>query len=93
MPRLAQLAFSNDASAADELVGRSVLFNWGAVGWHPGKITKRNHNGRVKRDGMVTNFYIFYQIDGEEPPTALGLENYDGDGMCAWVLLDSTAEE
>ena len=26
-------------------------------------------------------------------PTALGLDNYDGDGMCAWVLLDAVLEE
>ena len=47
----------------------------------------------VKRDGTVTNFYIFYEIDDEEPPTALGLDNYNGDGMCAWVLLDSAPEQ
>ena len=44
-------------------------------------------------DGVTTNFYIFYDIDDEEPPTALGLANYDGDGMCAWVLLEAVPEE
>ena len=87
-PTEEQLAFSKEASAADELVGRSILFNWGAVGWHVGKITKRNQDGRIKRGGSVTNFYIFYEIDDDEPPTALGLDNYDGDAVCAWVLLD-----
>jgi hypothetical protein len=39
-PLAEQLAFSKDASAADELVDQKVLFNWGSVGWLDGTITR-----------------------------------------------------
>lgn len=39
----------------------------------------------------MTNFYVFYEIDDEEPATVLALDKYDGDEMCAWVLLDEDA--
>ena len=51
MPSAEQLAFfSKEPSVADELVGRSIWFNWGAVGWPKGEITRRNHNKSYKVD-------------------------------------------
>ena len=33
LPTPEQLAFSKEASPADELVGRFILFHWNVVGW------------------------------------------------------------
>ena len=60
MPSAEQLAFfSKEPSVADELVGRSIWFNWGAVGWPKGEITRRNHNKSYKVDEEYKNFFIF----------------------------------
>ena len=60
MPSAEQLAFfSKEPSVADELVGRSIWFNWGAVGWLKGEITRRNHNKSYKVDEEYKNFFIF----------------------------------
>ena len=37
------------------------------------------------------NFYVYYQVDDDEVPTALRLEEYDGEDECAWLLLEATA--
>ena len=39
---------------------------------------------RTKRSGLQCNFYVWYEVDDEEEPTALRLEEYDGDDDCAW---------
>ena len=42
-PRAAALAFSKQpALDADVLVGRSILFHWGSIGWQLGTLTRRN---------------------------------------------------
>ena len=38
------------------------------------KITKRNQDGRIKRGGSVTNFYIFYELDEDTSKHVLLLE-------------------
>ena len=38
---------------------------------------------------MQCNFYVWYEVDDEEQPTALRLEEYDGHDECAWVLLEA----
>ena len=43
-----------------------------------GTLTRRNLDGRIKRGGASTNFYIHYEVDDDEVPTALDLDDYDG---------------
>ena len=57
-------------SAADELVGKSILFKWPVVGWCVGVIKERNKDARSYRkiDGerQKVNFLIYYEIDDDE---------------------------
>ena len=67
-----------------------------AVGWCVGVIRSRNpltpSGNAVVRGGAKCNFLIYYDIDGKEVPTALGLDEYDGDGENqGWVLLEEMA--
>jgi hypothetical protein len=50
-------------------------------------IYRRITDGRIKRSGAQCNFYIYYDFDGEEVATALSLDEYNGEGQYAWVLL------
>jgi len=78
-PRAAALAFSKQpALDADVLVGRSILFHWGSIGWQLGTLTRRNFDGRIKRSGVTANFNVHYEVDDDEVATVLSLENYDG---------------
>lgn len=52
---------------------------------------RRVHDGRTKRGGEQCNFFVYYEIDDEEVPTALRLDEYDGDDEFSWVLLDESA--
>ena len=58
-----------------------------------GTIQRRVFDGRTKRSGLQCNFYVWYEVDDEEEPTALRLEEYDGDDDCAWVLLEAVADD
>jgi hypothetical protein len=93
VPTDAQLAFSKEPSPADELVGSSILYNWPVVGWCVGTITKRNFDARVSKkiDGQMekVNFFIYYEIDGDEVKTVLRSSDYGGEGDGAWVLLEA----
>ena len=60
--------------------------------WQHGIIQRRVFDGRTKRSGLQCNFYVWYEVDDEEEPTALRLEEYDGDDDCAWVLLEAVAD-
>ena len=71
------------------LVGRAILFNWGAVGWQVGTIFSRNNDKRITWSGLITNFYIHYEVDDDTVPTALGLDEYDGTSTFSWVLLEA----
>ena len=74
-------------------VGRSILFHWGwgSIGWHMGTLTRRNYDGRSKRGGKNTNFYVHYEVDDDEVATVLSLEDYGGDDECSWLLLEPAA--
>ena len=48
---------------------------------------------QTKRSGEQCNFYIFYEVDDEEVPTALRLEEYGVDAECGWVLLEAAPAE
>ena len=95
-PSVAALAFSKTASeAADSLIGSSILFHWPVIGWHQGSLQRRNIDGRIKRGGEQCNFYIYYEVDDDEVPTALRFSDYGGEDEGAWLLLESApaAEE
>ena len=91
-PSAQMLAFSKEASAADELVGRSILYNWPVVGWCIGTIQARNTDGRYSKtiDGQreKVNFIIYYEIDDDEVMTVLRTVDHGGVEEGAWVLLE-----
>ena len=57
-----------------------------------GKIVRRNLNYRItkKMDSVVekVNFYVYYDIDGDEVKTAFRIEEWGGDDESAWMLLE-----
>ena len=74
-PTAAQLEYRNAAAA--QLVGKCILFNWQhdwqAAGWCLGKITRANTDGRIVREGVPANFFVYYEIDEEEAKHSLEL--------------------
>ena len=54
--------------------------------------TRRVTDKRVKRGGQQCNFYIYYEVDDEEVPTALRLEEYEDEAEYGWVLLAAAPE-
>lgn len=91
-PSTEMLAFSKEASAADELVGCSILYNWPVVGWCVGTIKARNTDARFSKtiDGEreKVNFIVYYEIDDEEVKTVLRAAEHGGEEDGAWVLLE-----
>ena len=45
---------------------------------------------RIKRSNAQCNFYVYYEVDDDEVPTALRLEEYGNDEECRWLLLEET---
>ena len=91
-PSAETLAFSKEASAADELVGRSILYNWPVVGWCVGVIKARNTDARFSKtiDGQreKVNFVVYYEIDDEEVNTVLRTADHGGEEDGSWMLLE-----
>ena len=48
---------------------------------------------RGKRDGILCNFYVYYDFDGDECKTVLRLDEYNGVQQFAWVLLEPIEKE
>ena len=78
---------------AEELVGRTIIFNWRGVGWVDGKITRPNTDGRVKLKvgdvQTVVNYFVYYS-DQTEARHCLTLDTYGDQGEREdgrWVLL------
>ena len=44
---------------------------------------------KIDGDNAKVNFFIFYDIDGEESKTILRLSEYGGDEAGSWVLLEA----
>ena len=91
-PTAAQLEYRNAAAA--QLVGKCILFNWQhdwqAAGWCLGKITRANTDGRIVREGVPANFFVYYEIDEEEAKHSLELvEHGHQEVPNAWVLFTS----
>ena len=86
------LAFSKEATAADELVGQSILSRWPVVGWCVGTTRSRNTDARFYKtmDGAreKVNFINYYEIDDEEVKTVLRAAEHGGEEDGAWVLLE-----
>ena len=53
----------------------------------------RQVDGRIKRGGQTCNFYVYYEVDDDEVPSALSLDDYDAEGEGGWVLLEPVAGE
>ena len=91
-PEAEQLVYKGER--AQEMVGKSILFNWRGVGWCDGVITLCNVDGRVKMkvgDVMKTvNFFAHYS-DETEARHCLQLDTYGDSGPRAdgrWLLLE-----
>ena len=74
------------------LIGRTIFFNWPAVGWCPGNITERNLNARLKVGGRVANFKVSYPCDSTTATHSLHLDSYNHhhNGLApyySWVFL------
>ena len=91
-PPAEQLVFKS--AQGQQLVGRTILFNWAAVGWCKGEITSANTDGRVKmkigNEMETVNFKAEYE-DETEAKHVLSLEKY-GEGELTedgkWVLME-----
>ena len=91
-PPAEQLVFKS--AQGQQLVGRTILFNWAAVGWCKGEITSANTDGRVKmkigNEMETVNFKAEYE-DETEAKHVLSLEKY-GEGELTedgkWVLVE-----
>ena len=77
---------------ANDIQGRSLLFNWAVVGWCVGVIEGANGDGRRKMGGEVINFFVHYEVDGDTSAHVLKLETYGGEGEGSWVLLEDKEE-
>jgi hypothetical protein len=63
-------------------------------GLAPGRPAAARHRRPHQAQRLnVRNFYVFYEVDDDEVPTALSLEEYggeDNDEYGAWMLLEPT---
>ena len=59
-------SLQQSGDSTDELVGRTLLFNWAVVGWCVGTITRRNKDARRRLEGQPYNFLVHYEIDNQE---------------------------
>ena len=91
-PSAEQLVFSKEASLADALVDRHLLFKWPVVGWCVGQIVARNTDARffrmIEEQRTPANFWVYYEMDEEKVKTVLRLEEYGGEEDMSWVLLE-----
>ena len=90
------LQYSLDSQPADALVGRKLLFNWAAVGWYVGTITRRNKDVRRKLDEQPYNFLVYYDVDDQEALHVLELDTFVSSSaeaaeapLNAWALLEA----
>ena len=56
-----------------------------------GLIKEANGDRRFKMEGEVINFFVHYEIDDNTSRHVLKLDNYGGDGVDSWVLLEALA--
>ena len=69
-----------------------ISFQTGLHGQRAGSTASSSGASSTAAPGLQCNFYVWYEVDDEEEPTALRLEEYDGDDDCAWVLLEAVAD-
>ena len=53
-----------------------------------GVVEGANGDGRRKMDGEGINFFVHYEIDDDTSAHVLKLENYGGETVGSWVLLE-----
>lgn len=95
-PNFPHEALTPKTAEQQQLVGRSLLYYWAAVGWCVGVVTEANTDGRRKikiEDKMVVcNFFVHYEIDDKTAQHCLLLEKYGGEDTDSWVLLEPIEE-
>jgi hypothetical protein len=83
--------------AADDLVGKTIMYKWHQSGWCVGEIVRRNTDQRCKlksSHGQVINFHVVYESDALVAKHALSLRRYHDEGTGnadyqSWVLLET----
>ena len=80
--------------AADDLVGKTIMYKWHQSGWCVGEIVRRNTDQRCKLNGQVINFHVLYESDALVAKHALSLRRYHHEGTGnadyqSWVLLEA----
>ena len=45
--------------------------------------------GRIKRSSKCCNFYIYYEVDDDEVPSVLSLDEYGSEDEGGWLLLEA----
>ena len=66
-----------------------LLYNWPCIGWYPGVLQRRVMDGRIKRSSKCCNFYIYYEVDDDEVPSVLSLDEYGSEEEGGWLLLEA----
>ena len=51
--------------------------------------TARADTARARAYHPSANFYVYYEVDDDEVPTALDLGDYNGDDDGSWLLLEA----
>lgn len=86
------------APEQQQLVGRSILYNWAGVGWCAGVVHSVNCDRRKtmqvetndgKKEKALINFFVYYAIDSNLSAHVLTLEMYGGVNAGCWVLLEA----
>ena len=84
-------SLQQSGDSTDELVGRTLLFNWAVVGWCVGTITRRNKDARRRLEGQPCNFLVHYVIDDKEAAHVLQPDMYaqaETQQTNQWTLLE-----
>ena len=85
------------APEQQQLVGRTILYNWAGVGWCAGVVQELNadrrktmqvENSDGKKEKAVINFLVYYEIDANLSAHVLTRNMYGGDCTGCWVLLE-----
>ena len=89
----AHAALEPKAPEQAQLVGKSILLNWASVGWCVGVITEANRDARrtlmIDDEKVMANFFVYYEIDENTAKHRLLLEQYGGEDVGSWVLLEA----
>ena len=91
-PKPDEAALEPGGAGGKQLVGRSIIYRWAEHGWCSGVIERTNSDTSKMIDGDMVNFMVYYEVDDEEVPTALRLDEYGAEDEFGWVLLEAAIQ-